>query len=179
MSRYPYVRYIQEYEFFDDGTVKINTKCNVKPQMPAPLPRLGYDFKLPLNNSEFTYYGMGPYECYQDMLLHTRYGFYTSTADKEYVPYPFPQEHGNHYGVKKLSFPLGLEVWAEDKMEINVSSFDSGTLEFANHTDELKPNGFTNVRADYRVSGVGNGYVGVLRADAIWEKEIEFTLYIK
>ena len=179
VSRYPYLRYIQEYEFFDDGTVKINTKCNVKPQMPAPLPRLGYDFKLPLNNSEFTYYGMGPYECYQDMLLHTRYGFYTSTADKEYVPYPFPQEHGNHYGVKKLSFPLGLEVWAEDKMEINVSSFDSDTLEFAKHTDELKPNGFTNVRADYRVSGVGNGYVGVLKEDSIWEKEIEFTLYIK
>lgn len=179
VSRVPYLRYTQEYEFYDDGTVKINTKCKVKEQFEAALPRLGYEFKLSVNNSEFTYYGMGPYECYKDMKLHTRYGMYTSSADKEYIPYPYPQEHGNHYGVKKLSFPVGLEIWAEDKMEINVSSYDADSIENALHTDELRPNGYTNVRADYRVSGVGNGYCGVLTEDAILEKEIEFTLYLK
>lgn len=179
VSRVPYLKYTQEYEFFDDGTIKVNTKCTVKEQIDFALPRLGYEFKLSVNDSEFSYYGMGPYECYKDMKLHARYGMYTSSASKEYVPYPFPQEHGNHYGVKKLSFPTGLEILAADKMEINVSLYDAESIENATHTDELIPNGYTNVRADYRVSGVGNGYVGVLSEDAIWEKEIEFTLYIK
>ncbi len=179
VSRVPYLRYTQELEFYDDGTVKINTECKVKEQYKGFLPRLGYEFKLAVNNSEFTYYGMGPYENYCDMNLHTRYGMYTSNADKEYVPYPLPQEHGNHYGVKKLSFPVGLEIWAEDKMEINVSSYDADAIEKATHTDELVKNGYTNVRADYRVTGVGNGYCPVLPEDSIVEKEMEFTLYIK
>lgn len=45
--------------------------------------------------------------------------------------------------------------------------------------EELTTNGFTNVRADYRVTGVGNGYCGVLPEDSILEKNIEFVLYIK
>lgn len=179
VSRVPYLRFSQKYTFYTDGTVKIDTSCNVKNEFKTSLPRLGYDFKLKVNNSEFTYYGMGPYECYSDMKLHARYGLYTSTAANEYVPYPYPQEHGNHYGVKKLSFPTGLEVWAEDKMEINVSLYDADALENAKHTDELVPNGYTNVRADYRVAGVGCGYAGVLPEDSIYAKEIEFTLYLK
>ncbi len=179
VSRVPYLKYEQNYEFFDDGTIKINTRCKIKDEYETYLPRLGYEFKMPVNNSEFTYYGMGPYENYCDMNLHTRYGVYTSTPKNEYVPYPYPQEHGNHFGVKQLSFPTGLQIWAEDKMEINVSMYDAHTIENAKHTDELKPNGYTNVRADYRVTGVGNGYVGVLPEDSIIEKDIEFTMYVK
>lgn len=179
VSRAPYLRFTQRYEFFADGTIKLDTKCTVKEQFRIAIPRLGYEFKLPVNNSEFTYYGMGPYECYSDMRLHTRYGLYTSSAAKEYVPYPYPQEHGNHYGVKRLSFPTGLDIWADTKMEINVSLYDAEAIETATHTDELVPNGFTNVRADYRVTGVGNGYAGVQAVDSINEKEIEFTLYLK
>lgn len=179
VSRVPYLRFTQSYKFYDDGTVRVDTKCTVKEQYKIALPRLGYEFKLTVNNSEFTYYGMGPYECYSDMNLHTRYGLYTSSAAKEYVPYPYPQEHGNHYGTKKISFPTGLEVWADSKMEINVSLFDADTIENAMHTDELVPNGFTNVRTDYRVTGVGNGFCGALPEDSILEKEAEFTLYIK
>lgn len=179
VSRVPYLRFSQKYKFFNDGTVKIDTRCIVKEEYKASLPRLGYDFKLAVNNSEFTYYGMGPYECYSDMKLHARYGLYTSSAALEYVPYPYPQEHGNHYGVKKLSFPTGLEVWAEDKMEINVSLYDADALENAAHTDELIPNGYTNVRADYRVTGVGCGFSGTQPEDSILSKEMEFTLYLK
>ena len=54
--------------------------------------------------------------------------FYTSSAKKEYVPYPYPQKHGNHYGVKILSFTTQLKVWTNGKMEINVSMFDSDSI---------------------------------------------------
>lgn len=179
VSRVPFLSFTQKYGFYSDGTVKIATSCTVKKEYKIALPRLGYEFKLAVNNSDFTYYGMGPYECYSDMKLHTRYGFYTSSAAKEYVPYPYPQEHGNHYGVKKLSFPTGLEIRTDDKMEINVSLFTADMLEEARHTDELVPNGFTNVRADWRVTGVGCGFSGALPEDSILDKKIEFTLYLK
>ena len=179
VSRVPYLKYKQIYEFFTGGTVKISTQCRVKDEYKMRLPRLGYEFKLSVNNSRFKYYGMGPYECYTDMNLHTRYGLYESTPEEEYVNYPYPQEHGGHYGVKRLCFPTGLDIWADDKMEINVSAYDADTLENARHTDELIKNGYTNVRVDYRVSGVGNGYCGVLPEHAILEKEINFVLYLK
>ncbi len=174
VSRVPYLRYTQEYKFYENGAVEISANCQVKPEYKCYLPHLGYDFKMPMSNSEFTYYGLGPYENYTDMRLHVRPGIYHSTADREYVNYPYPQEHGNHFGTRMLSFPSGLCVGSDENFEINVSSYDAETLQKATHTDELSKNGYTNVRVDYRMTGVGNGYTGILPQHSIWEKEYSF-----
>ncbi len=176
VSRVPYLRYKQVYTFYADGKVRIAADCTVKPEFRCYLPRIGYECKMPVSNSAFTYYGLGPHENYVDMKLHVRPGVYTSTADAEYVPYPYPQEHGNHYGVKLLQFPTGLTICTDDQMEICVSSYDTATIQQATHTDELGKNGYTNVRADHRVTGVGHGYAGVLREHTIYQKEISFEM---
>ena len=64
---------------------------------------------------------------------------------------------------------------------INVSDYDTMTLAAAKHTDELKKNGLTNVRVDYRVTGIGSASCGpALRPEhKIIEKEIKFSFYIK
>ena len=42
------------------------------------------------------------YESYVDMHHGSKMGMYESSADKEYVPYVMPQEHGNHIKEKVL-----------------------------------------------------------------------------
>lgn len=120
------------------------------------------------------------YMYYCDMLLHTTTGWYKSDISREFVNYPMPQEHGNHTGCKVLQMNDGLHFAARDKMEINVSGFDSGALTRARHTDELRENGFANVRIDYKNSGIGSNSCGpVLKEEyRLSEKDIRFEFYI-
>lgn len=181
ISRTPYIRYQAEYEFYNDGTVSVDTKVKVKNEYNTFLPRLGYEFENPVSDLGFTYYGMGPYESYTDMHLHTLPGLYSSSADSEYVPYIMPQEHGNHFGSDYLRLDTGMEVMTDSLFEINVSSYSSEALAKARHTDELKKDGKTHVRVDYRVNGIGSASCGpMLRPEhMIREKDIQFKFYIK
>ncbi len=181
IARTPFLRYTQELAFFDDGTVKFTLDAEKKPELPEPFPRLGYEFVTPVENESFTYFGMGPDECYCDMNLHASMGLYTSTPAEEYVPYVRPQEHGNHFGVTMLEMEKGLKFVTDEQFECNVSAFDSLSLAAAQHTDELEPNGCTNIRVDYRVAGIGSASCGPeLRSEyQLNETTFHFTFFLQ
>lgn len=181
ISRKPFLRYTQVMSFFDDGTVKIELFGNIKQELKTFLPRLGYEFVLSENNSTFAYFGMGPEESYCDMRLHSQMGMFTSTADKEYVPYVRPQEHGNHFGARMLALNDSLSFFSNKAFEFGVSAYDSKSLTLATHTDELIPNGKTNIRIDYKVSGIGSHSCGYPLSEEfrLNEKSFEFAYYIK
>lgn len=103
---------------------------------------------------------MGPYENYADICHHVSFGRYESTAKKEYVPYVVPQEHGNHEGTRSLALSSGLKITSDVPFSFNVSEFDSKMLTSAMHTDELKGDGTTSVRIDYKVTGIGSNSCG-------------------
>lgn len=180
VSRAPFFRFTQELAFFADGTVRLTLKGTMKEQTPSHLPRLGYEFTTPEEDGGFAYYGRGPEESYCDECLHAPVGIYHSTASKEYVPYVRPQEHGNHFDVRWMTLDRGLRFFAENAFECSVSRYDTLSLDKATHTDELVPNGKTNVRIDYRVSGVGSFRCGPwLRPEyQLNEKDIHFTVYV-
>ena len=107
-------------------------------------------------------------------------GMYKSSADKEYVGYVVPQEHGNHYNAKLLKMANGLTFRTNESFEFNVSSYTSDMLTKAMHTNELEKNGKTNVRVDYAVSGIGSNSCGpeLMTKYRVNEKKIEFEFYI-
>ncbi len=179
VGRVPFLKYEIKYTFYNDGTVKVSLHGRVRENC-IWLARLGFEFKLVRNDGGFRYFGRGPMENYCDMLLHTTTGWYESDISREFVNYPMPQEHGNHTGCKVLQMNDGLHFAARDKMEINVSGFDSGALTRARHTDELRENGFANVRIDYKNSGIGSNSCGpVLKEEyRLSEKDIRFEFYI-
>ena len=181
-ARTPYFRFTQEMAFFTDGTVKITLDGEKKASLSNVfLPRLGYEFATPEKNQGFTYFGMGPGESYCDMHLHAPVGLYHSTPEKEYVPYIRPQEHGNHYGCTYLKLDSGLTVVTDTAFECCVSQYDTHTLDKARHIDELTENGLTNIRVDYRVSGIGSNSCGPqLRPEyQVNEMQVHFALYLK
>ena len=180
ISRVHFLDYETVYTFFADGSVKVELSGDVREDC-IWLPRLGFEFRLPYENDRFSYFGMGDGENYCDMHYHAKIGFYDSTADKEYVNYIMPQEHGNHIGAKILDMKGSLIFTSDDGFEFNVSHYSAMNLMRAMHTDEIKKENSTIVRIDYKNSGIGSNSCGpeLLAKYKLCEKKIEnFVFYI-
>ena len=181
ISRMPILHFTAEYTFFEKGEIKVSLKAKVREDLEIFLPRLGFEFAIPVKNDSFTYFGMGDMENYCDMCHHTKVGLYKSTAGKEYVPYVRPQEHGNHIKTKFLQMGSGILFVSDGEFEFNVSEYTKEALTLATHTDELEKNGCTNVRIDYKCTGVGSASCGpqdFIPKYCFYDKDIEFEFYI-
>ena len=177
ISHVPYFKYTAVYKINKDGVIDIALNGQIG-EKNYPLPRLGFEFVLPKENKQFAYFGYGPYESYIDTHHGSIIGWHKSNTDKEYVNYVRPQEHGNHYGVRKLE--IGNLSFTGTNFEINVSNYSTNAIEIANHTDELKSDGLVHLRVDYKVSGIGSQSCGPKIQDKyrLTEKEISFVLRI-
>lgn len=160
ISKTPVCRYTTLFEFFADGKVKVTIDGCIKDHIPLYLPRIGFEIKSPVANDGFVYYGYGDAENYCDMHYHAKMGMYRSTAADEYVDYPMPQEHGNHYNAKILKMDGGLEFTTDGSFEFNVSEYTAEELDTKQHSFELNKNGCTNIRIDYKNSGMGSASCG-------------------
>ncbi|MBQ2968614.1 MAG: glycoside hydrolase family 2 [Clostridia bacterium] len=179
MSHMPFFRYTLTFTFYADGTVNVDLKGDVREDC-IWLPRLGFEFKTPYENDAFTYYGMGEHENYIDMCHHATVGIYNSDADAEYVNYVYPQEHGNHTKTKWLQMKNGLKFRTNEAFEFAVSHYDTYNLTEAEHPHELTKDNSTNIRIDYKVSGLGSNACGSELAEKyrLNEKEIHFNFFI-
>jgi len=179
VSRIPFLYFDQTITVSAAGQISYDLQAKIR-ENAIWLPRLGFEFELPAENSAFTYYGRGPIENYCDLHNWAPVGLYTSDADKEYVNYVRPQEHGNHTGVKMLRIGK-LEFVPADTMEINVSNYSTAALYKAEHTDELVADGKIHLRIDYKVSGVGSNSCGpeLEKEYRLSEKEVQFAFTIK
>jgi beta-galactosidase len=177
ISRNPFFRYTTKYAFFADGRCEVTLAGTVRENC-IWLPRLGFEFSLENSDDAFRYYGRGETENYCDMKQHAKVGLYDSTADKEYVPYIMPQEHGNHTDTKYVYMKeSGLCFESEKDFEFAVTHLDALMLMRAKHTDEIIPAGKTIVRIDYKASGIGSNSCGPALNEKyrLDEKDIDFT----
>ncbi len=173
-------KYTLTVSIYENGDINFDL-TGVRNEKIDFLPRLGFEFKLPENDDKFTYFAYGDGETYSDLHHYARMGLYKSNADNEYVNYVKPQEHGNHYGAKMLDIENSLKFATDSRFEFNVSHYNAKTLEYAKHTDELVKDKATNVRIDYKVSGVGSGSCGPQLAEKyqLNEKNIKMNFWIK
>ncbi len=178
VSRQPFMRYDLKVSVFADGKIEYALNGNIRESV-IWLPRLGFEFSMKNSDRAFSYYGSGPYESYRDMHHASSVGFYESDADKEYVNYVMPQEHGNHTASKMLSIG-NMKFQSEDTFDFNVSNYSSDMLTKANHTDELQKTDKTYVRIDYKNSGIGSNSCGPNLPEEFQlnEKEINFKFTI-
>lgn len=180
ISRLPFMKFRTEYEFFADGEIRVSLTGDLREDLPTYLPRLGFEFSSPVVNEKFTYFGRGKAECYCDMNRHAKVGMYSSSAAAEYVNYVMPQEHGNHTETRLLKLDSGLCFAADEDFEFNVSEYTSDALTSAAHTDELKKSSGTNIRVDFKVSGIGSASCGpaLLEKYRVDDPHISFKFYI-
>ncbi|MCL2051601.1 MAG: DUF4981 domain-containing protein [Lachnospiraceae bacterium] len=182
-SREPVIRMETTYTVTPDGVIGVDVIANVNPLVEM-LPRFGYELVLSPEMEYLKWYGMGPDECYADIKNHVFMGRHESTVAKQYFPYIYPQEHGNHIDVRWLLITnkkgLGLKIKAKTAFEFSALHLSAKDLTEANHTAELTTKKETFLRIDYKVSGIGTGACGPYTSDKylLNEKKIEYGFWI-
>jgi len=178
VSRKPAVKHTTDITVSENGKIKYSLSADIFTGL--YLPRLGYELVLNNKNSSFKYFGYGPNESYLDSMHHARLGYFESTAEKEYVNYVYPQEHGNHTGVTELDID-GLHFATEKTMDINVSQYSAHQLYYAKHTNEIGESNATYLHIDYKNSGLGSNSCGPRIDDkyCLSEKKVKFNFSIE
>jgi beta-galactosidase/beta-glucuronidase len=161
----------QVYTVYGSGDVLLAT--TVTPDVPkdAPqLPRIGLELVLPEAYAAFSWYGLGPHECYPDRCTSGRLGVFHSTVAAEYVPYVTPQHHGTKMDCRWATLTdlrgVGLFVGGSPTIHVTASPYTQAMLESARHLHELAPSGTTVLQLDHKTNGVGNGTLAPATLDA-------------
>lgn len=154
----PSVYYTLTYEKIAGG-LKIKLKYKLADYVKR-IPRIGFEMALPKEYANFSYVGFGPYESYIDKNCLCEYGYYTSTAEKNYVNYIRPQENGSHYHTEYLKIDGAFSLTAEKPFSFSVLPFTSEQLFDCTHAYALKRKGIVNVCIDLSMRGVGTHSCG-------------------
>lgn len=161
-------RLLPDSEVYTDLTYTVRRDGSLRIAMDYPgaadlpeLPELGLLFTLDADYDQVTWYGFGPEENYADRLRGARLGLWHRPAAEMMEPYIYPQESGNHTGVRWMRVTdtrgRGIEFLAEDSAGMNASAlpWSPEQLEEARHPNELPPVLHTVVRCSLLQRGVG------------------------
>lgn len=163
------------YVVYGDGSIELESSI-LSSNVALALPRLGYIFKLPKTLSQYTYYGRGPQNNYNDRHAGSFIGLYKSSVKDQFVNFPRPQSMGNREAVRWCSLTDkegdGLQfICLSDTMSTSALPFSAQQLAKANHPHELPESDATYLHLDLKVNGLGGnscGQGGPLRQDRVF-----------
>lgn len=151
------------YTVYPDGSVEL--EAEIESNNPGlVLPRLGFMLNVPENLSQYTYYGRGPIENYNDR-CQQNLGIYSSTVAKQFVNYAKPQNMANREEVRwaALTTPdgsAGLVAVGADPMSVTALPYDESALVAASHPFELPAPGATRLHLNLGQTGLGGTSCG-------------------
>jgi beta-galactosidase len=148
-------------------------------------PRLGLLFALPGAADRVTWFGRGPGETYADSFEGSRVGRHSRTIDELQVPYPVPQENGNHVQTRWLEvagqgMPT-LRAGGRPAFDFTARRWRSHDLERAARPHELADSGRVWLNIDHAQQGLGSASVGpalperyrIPRERTVWSVRLE------
>ena len=164
----------QTYKVYPDGTVVLASSI-ITSDPDLPLPRLGYEIKLPSRYDQYTYYGRGPLNNYNDRKTGSFIGLYQSTVAEQFVPFPKPQSMGGREDVRWCALQNeggdGLQfVSGYGTMSTSALPWSALQMTLAQHPHELPESDGTYLHLDCAVNGLGGnscGQGGPLRKDRV------------
>ncbi|MEI3846753.1 MULTISPECIES: glycoside hydrolase family 2 TIM barrel-domain containing protein [unclassified Microbacterium] len=129
-----------------------------------PVPRLGLLFALPPEAQRATWFGRGPGETYADSFEGSRVGRHSRSIDDLQVPYPVPQENGNHVQTRWLEIGgdgmPSLVVTGRPQFDFTARRWDSHALQRADKPHQLVDSGRVWLNIDHAQQGLGSASVG-------------------
>jgi beta-galactosidase len=128
------------------------------------VPRLGLLFALPGEAENVTWFGRGPGETYVDSFEGSRIGWFARSIDDLQVPYPVPQENGNHTQTRWLEvagrgIPT-LRIDGAPTFDFTARRWTSHDLARAGKPHELADSGRFWLNVDHAQQGLGSASVG-------------------
>lgn len=174
---------MQTWTVLPDGKIELDTEFDSnKPEL--VLPRLGYVMEVPAELDDFTYYGRGPVENYNDRKTGQFVGKYTSKVKDMVTPYTRPQSNGNREEVRWASLTsegAGVRFDAPELMSVTAIPYTEMELFNTDHHYKLPDSNHTVLHLDYGVTGLGGascGQGGPLEPDRIKADHNRFKVVI-
>ena len=125
------------------------------------IPRVGLEFKIAPDHSDFTYVGYGPHESYVDKQAASDYGLYKGNAAENYRhEYVRPQESGSHFGTEFLEIDGLFDLRSDSPFSFSVNPYSTADIIGAMHDFELPKTDSVTVSLDLAMRGVGSHSCG-------------------
>jgi len=152
------IDYSTTYTIYGNGEVKIDNEFSTADKLP-PLARVGIRLELPSSFNQFTWFGNGPFESYDDRKESAFVGVYSGKVADQHFAFVMPQETGNKTDVRwaMLSNDNGNALLAtgEPTMNVNVQDYSQQALNDSKLSHFLKRGDKTYFHIDYKQMGLG------------------------
>ncbi|MCS7459772.1 DUF4981 domain-containing protein [Paenibacillus doosanensis] len=174
-----------KYEIYGSGDIVMTARIVPAEGLP-PLPRFGFELALPGSFERFSWFGLGPHECYEDRKESGRLGVYGGSVQEQFVPYIKPQENGNkadvRWAVVTNAAGTGMYIGGIPKLDVSAGHYSTDNLSKAKHTYDLIRLNETILHLDYRQAPIGNhscGEAPPLDSYLLKAQELEFSVRLK
>ena len=146
------------YQVYGNGDIHVSMSMDHDKQLPM-LPLFGMRMMLPDRYDHFKYYGYGSYDTYADR-DHALLDVYEENVSDVFQPYLYPQECGNHTGVRWCEITddqgNGFRVrFLDQPLECSALPYSSEQIMLASHKEELPQTGATFLRILKKQMGIG------------------------
>ncbi|MFD2571707.1 glycoside hydrolase family 2 TIM barrel-domain containing protein [Spirosoma soli] len=152
------------YTVYGTGDILVTTTYTPSGALP-PLARVGMQFQLPANVTNFKWYGRGPFESYADRKDAAKVGLYEAKVADQFFPYTMAQENGNKTDVRwaELTDATGFgllitsDVNTGSWLNINARDYTDAALLKSKQPDtqEIERGNVTVVNVDMAQMGLG------------------------
>lgn len=153
----------QIWTIYPDGSLELQSSINSN-QPQVILPRLGYVMQLPEELGQYTYYGRGPWNNYNDRCTGSFIEKYQSTVKDQFVNFPKPQSMGNREEVRWCALTdksgNGVEFVSGTVMSISALPWSAMEMTLAPHPYQLPKSTGTHLHLDLGVTGLGGNSCG-------------------
>ncbi len=153
----------QIWTIYTDGSVELQSSITSN-KSGLILPRLGFVMKVPAEYDNFSYYGRGPIDNYNDRKSGQFIELQDNKVKDEFVNFPKPQDMGNHEEVRWAALTNsnneGALFIANEDMSVTALQYSAKDLTLASHPYKLPKAGDTYLHLDAAVTGLGGNSCG-------------------
>ena len=157
--------FISEVVWTVHSNGKITLRSNISSNKPnLTLARLGYEFVLPKEYEDYTYYGRGPINNYGDRKASQYIEQYQSKVAEQFISFPKPQTMGNREDVRWVSLTKssgeGILFYTDSVMTSSALPYSALDLMLAPHPYELPEAGDTHLVLALSTTALGGQSCG-------------------
>ena len=153
----------QIWTIYTDGSVELQSGITSN-KSGLVLPRLGYVMQVPAAYDNFSYYGRGPIDNYNDRKTGQFIELHRNKVKDEFVNFPKPQDMGNHEDVRWAALTdnnhNGALFIANNEMSVTALPYSALDLTLTSHPHKLPQAGDTYLHLDAAVTGLGGNSCG-------------------
>ncbi len=152
------------YTMNGDGSLQIDVSYQAGSDDLPDMPRFGMLVRLSGDYDQFSYYGRGPRENYNDRNSASFLGIYSGDVADQYYPYIRPQENGYKTDIRWMALTNkegvglkveGLQALSGSALHFESADFDPGLTKKQQHAADVHPRSDVFLHIDLEQCGVG------------------------